>query len=235
MEGLTEQENLLRRLTTREVAVLLHLCKGASYDQIGHELSMARRTVSYHTSVIYDKLGLTKISRAARQRELGKFCQALDSIEGRLRLMDFHVIPYDSDGKIMLEEVRRNVSGLEVRITLDRPYGAVKDVIDRVPLGTYTKVVPIRGEQPSDHWFELRGDMYAADSKGTFLAALRLFEAPGSTEVLVENRNAGLWWGSTKGAVAAFTKSLCEALLLRGYITEFQSSRILTEFDKYSQ
>lgn len=232
---LTDQEDRLRGLTPRELAVLALLCRGASYDEICNELSMARRTVSYYTSAIYEKLGLANRPRTARQRELGKFCLALDSIEGRFKLMDYYVIPYNSEGNIITADSIQGVNGLEVRITLNRPYGAVKDVIDRAlgALGPYMRLVPIK-DQPSDRWFELR-TVYSADSKGTFLAVVKLFDAPDSTEILIENRDSGIWLGSSKGSVVGLTKSLCEALVLRGYTTQPQGARILIELEQYSR
>ena len=51
-------------LTTRETEVLRHLARGWSNDQIADELVISERTVRFHLTNIYDKLGLESRGQA---------------------------------------------------------------------------------------------------------------------------------------------------------------------------
>jgi DNA-binding transcriptional ArsR family regulator len=228
MSELTNQEDKLRGLTPRELEVLGQLCRGASYDEISRELSMARRTVSYHTKAMYNKLSLAALPRAARQRELGKFCLALDSIEGRYKLVDYHIIRYDSEGNVVSDSQQR-VSGLEVRITLDRPISAVRDVIERLRLDSHETLSPVK-DQPSEQWFELR--MHGSNTR---VASMKLLSAvtATSTEVVVDNREPDGHWGfARKSEVKNLIEILSAALEIRGYITSSQGTRIRADLGK---
>jgi hypothetical protein len=46
---------------------------------IAERLVISNRTVLFHKGNIYEKLGIADLQQAHRQRELGKFCQALDA------------------------------------------------------------------------------------------------------------------------------------------------------------
>jgi hypothetical protein len=157
----------------------------------------------------------------------------MDSLEGRFKLMDYHIIPYDSEGKEIVVDSHQRVSGLEVRITLDRPYGAVRYVMDHLPLDPNSALLSEKDE-PSDNWFELRGGIYGPNKQGEFQTKVKLFDTPTTTEILVENRKDGRWWSATKRAVVFFVKLLCEAFVRRGYLTQPQSTRILTELEEYA-
>lgn len=51
-------------LTAREIEVLRHLARGWSNQQIAHELVISERTVRFHLTNVYDKLGLASRAQA---------------------------------------------------------------------------------------------------------------------------------------------------------------------------
>jgi two-component system, NarL family, response regulator LiaR len=53
----TESETTLNSLTEREQEILQFMAQGLNNQQIAEILSIATRTVKFHTSNIYDKLG----------------------------------------------------------------------------------------------------------------------------------------------------------------------------------
>jgi DNA-binding NarL/FixJ family response regulator len=72
---LSHQEAPGEHLTDRELEVLQHLVKGARNKEIAAQLYITERTVKFHTSIIFQKLGVTNRSEAitaALQRKLVK-------------------------------------------------------------------------------------------------------------------------------------------------------------------
>ncbi len=67
----------LRRLSERELEILQEQCSGKVYSEIAEWLAISIATVQFHATNIYRKLKLDGHAKAARQRELGKFCLAL--------------------------------------------------------------------------------------------------------------------------------------------------------------
>jgi DNA-binding CsgD family transcriptional regulator len=70
----------LEILTTREREVLDLICRGMDDKAVAATLVVSPRTVLFHKTNIYHKLGLTDLGRAPRQRELGRFCDALSRL-----------------------------------------------------------------------------------------------------------------------------------------------------------
>lgn len=78
MDELNSRLEKLRSLTPREREVLGLVCQGGrSYAEIGEALFISERTVLFHMGNVYEKLGLAELSKADRQRELGRFSPLL--------------------------------------------------------------------------------------------------------------------------------------------------------------
>ncbi len=80
MDDLSERIRKLRLLTQREMQVLQLACYGHSWDEIGPLLFLSRSRVYQHVNKIHRKLGIHDLAKAARQRELGKYCLALPHV-----------------------------------------------------------------------------------------------------------------------------------------------------------
>ncbi len=78
MDELNGRVGRLRTLTPRERDVLGLVCQGGrNYEEIGTALFISERTVLFHMGNVYEKLGLAELSKADRQRDLGRFCPLL--------------------------------------------------------------------------------------------------------------------------------------------------------------
>jgi len=66
----TDPEEDLRRLTPTQCKVLYWVCRGLQYWQIGNKLGYETRTIQYHMSNVYVKLGLDRLDREARRARL---------------------------------------------------------------------------------------------------------------------------------------------------------------------
>ncbi|MGD9893685.1 MAG: LuxR C-terminal-related transcriptional regulator [Dehalococcoidia bacterium] len=67
----------LQSLTPREQQVLQLACQGLVDQTIADRLVISPRTVVFHKTNIYQKLGIADLATAPRQRALGTYCQAL--------------------------------------------------------------------------------------------------------------------------------------------------------------
>jgi DNA-binding NarL/FixJ family response regulator len=75
MGKMLSHEPDVEQLTERELEVLQQLVKGSRNKEIANELCITERTVKFHTSIIFQKLGVTNRSEAisaAIQRRLVK-------------------------------------------------------------------------------------------------------------------------------------------------------------------
>ncbi|MFN8472256.1 MAG: helix-turn-helix transcriptional regulator [Anaerolineae bacterium] len=70
----------LKTLTPRQREVLDLVCQGLTYKQVAEALFIEETTVLYHIGNIYTKLGIEKLPKTQRQRELGLFCSALATL-----------------------------------------------------------------------------------------------------------------------------------------------------------
>lgn len=77
MDELARRVAALSTLSPRELEVMRLTCDGMVNKEIADALVITARTVLFHKGNIYDKLGLAEIQPAPREREIGKFCQAL--------------------------------------------------------------------------------------------------------------------------------------------------------------
>src|SRR5262249_5802393 len=78
MENPTLRIEKLRKLSNREREVLVMVCGGGrTYREIAEHLFIEESTVQFHMNNVYKKLKLADLSKADRQRELGRFCSAL--------------------------------------------------------------------------------------------------------------------------------------------------------------
>jgi LuxR family maltose regulon positive regulatory protein len=69
---LSPSSNLIEPLSTRETEILTLIAKGLTNQEIANQLVISLRTVKWHTSNIYGKLGVKNRTEAAAQgRELG--------------------------------------------------------------------------------------------------------------------------------------------------------------------
>jgi LuxR family maltose regulon positive regulatory protein len=68
----SSSSNLIEPLSTRETEILTLIAKGLTNQEIANQLVISLRTVKWHTSNIYGKLGVkNRTEAAARGRELG--------------------------------------------------------------------------------------------------------------------------------------------------------------------
>ena len=73
MGKMLSHEPDVEQLTERELEVLQQLVKGSRNKEIANQLFITERTVKFHTSIIFQKLGVTNRSEAisaALQRRL---------------------------------------------------------------------------------------------------------------------------------------------------------------------
>ena len=67
-----QKENLISRLSPREMDVLRELAVGATNDEIAQRLFLSSNTVKHHIHNIFDKLSVeTRQAAAALARQLG--------------------------------------------------------------------------------------------------------------------------------------------------------------------
>lgn len=81
MDELIRRVEALRTLTPRELEILQLTCAKQLQRDIAQRLFISLRTVKFHHGNIYEKLGLADLQQAPRQRELGRYCQALDAMD----------------------------------------------------------------------------------------------------------------------------------------------------------
>jgi DNA-binding CsgD family transcriptional regulator len=70
----------LEKLNQRQFEVLQVVCECPSYKEAANRLSLSIGAVQYHMGNIYDKLELTYLDKAARQRALGMYCEVVPHI-----------------------------------------------------------------------------------------------------------------------------------------------------------
>ncbi len=76
MEESVDRAAKLRTLTTRQIEILALVCCGKSYAEIGDTLYITERSVQWHMSNVYQRLGIDTLAPAARRFELSKLCHA---------------------------------------------------------------------------------------------------------------------------------------------------------------
>lgn len=81
MDELVRRSGLLKTLTPRQLEILRLTCDGMIDREIADRLVLSARTIKFHKAGIYERLGVDEMQQAPRQREIGKFCQALAAAE----------------------------------------------------------------------------------------------------------------------------------------------------------
>jgi DNA-binding CsgD family transcriptional regulator len=119
VEDLSARIEKLKELSPRQREVLGYMCEGLPYAQIAGLLVITERTVLFHVGKIYEKLGIAEMPKAARQRELGRFCPALRYIQDQGGLPDSEPAPGPEQepepSELALEDVSRDDRAIQLR------------------------------------------------------------------------------------------------------------------------
>ena len=131
-----------------------------------------------------------------------------------------------------------NKGCLEVHITLERPYSAIKDVFDRVVeagFGFKSRLVTTKDE-PGDHRFEVQQQGLSDAGRGSFLVMVKFFDDQRPrTEVIIENRRPdGFCGGAWRGTARLVAEALCEQLSARGHMTSLDRDSLITELRRHA-
>jgi DNA-binding CsgD family transcriptional regulator len=80
MDDFVRRAKLLATLTERQRDVVKLSCARKLNKQIAEDLHITPRTVLFHKSKVYEKLGIAELQDSARLSEFGRFCFVLDAV-----------------------------------------------------------------------------------------------------------------------------------------------------------
>jgi DNA-binding CsgD family transcriptional regulator len=198
MDEVNDYYERLQFLTNRQLEILDMVCRGdKTRKEIGAELYITERTVLYHVTEAYERLGMSDMSRKARQRLLW---QLTDKVRAEQESRSQSTVPHTEE--ISTDGV---VYDMEVPMHYLVPLRAVQAAIEDEPASLSRQFAPItiwrpveNPPPPTTHYLRL----------WILPIFIGLLLGTTFTMIIIRYQFYSLWWESTPKTIVEVTTPL---------------------------